>query len=372
MNTQRVLLLVLCLCICSPVIGWCQNGKDGTGEDAKQGITLAKCIEEIDISGDLRIRYEHRDLDDSGEEDSSLKRMQTRFRLGFVWKPSSGSWEVGAGLATGGPVATSANNTWSDEEFFEKGDIRLDYAYARHVFKPFEFIAGQQKNPFETTWVMWDTDVRPAGLTLKAEQEPLFITAGAFDVIQRETNFGILYAVQAGVKAKVQGAEVTLAAAYYDFDDEFEEEAGPSPQDRYNVVDLYGQVEVEAGGFTIGPYAQVFKNIGAGGDESAMDEGIDPDNNDLGWVAGAVIGFMKFEVDYTYIWLEADSFVGGLTDATFGSGIGPTDIKGHRITVSYAFTECFSLGTNFYIYEAIKRDDVPDGFLYHIEANYKF
>jgi len=357
-----------------PVIGWCQNGKDGTGEDVKQGISLAKCIEELEIRGDLRVRYENRDLDDSGEDDSSLDRMQTRFRLGFLWKPSGGSWEVGAGLATGGPVATSANNTWSDEEFFEKGDIRLDYAYARHVMKPFEFIAGQQKNPFETTWVLWDTDVRPAGLTLKVEQEPFFLTAGGYDVIQRETDFGILYAAQAGVKAKMQAAEITLAAAYYDFDDEFEEEESPTPDYRYNVVDLYGQAEIEAGSFTIGPYAQVFKNIGADGDagESAMDADLDPDDNDLGWAVGAVIGFMNFEVDYTYIRLEADAFVGGLTDATFGSGIGPTDVKGHRITVSYAFTECFSLGTNVYIYEALERDDEPDGLLYHLEANYKF
>lgn len=382
MHAKRVLLLVLCLCLFFPALGWCQEGQVETKEDKSGNISLAKCIEGLDIRGDLRIRYENRDLDDSNEDDSdeddsgenpsSLERMQTRFRLGFVWKPPSGAWEIGAGLATGGPVATSTNDTWSEEEIFETGDIRLDYAYARHVSKPFELIAGQQKNPFETSWLPWDTDVRPAGFTLMFEQEPFFVTAGAYDVLQFEEDFGILYAAQLGIKAKMQGAEITCAAAYYDFNDEFEDGTRPNPDYEYNIVDLYAQADIAVGDLTIGPYAQVFKNLGAGGSVSAMDADLDPSDEDLGWIAGVVAGFMKFEVDYAYVWLAADSFVGGLTDATFGSGIGPTDVKGHRIMVSYAFTECISVGTNFYIYEAIERDDQPDGFLYHIEANYKF
>ncbi len=374
MFSYRALLLVSCLCLFSAPPGWCQEGGDETGADTSGGISLAKCIENLDIKGDLRVRYENRDLDDAVIENPSPERMQTRFRLGFVWKESSDGWEIGAGLASGGPAATSTNDTWSEEEFFETGDIRLDYAYARHVYKPFELILGQQKNPFESSWLMWDTDVRPAGLTLNLKQEPFFVTAGAYDVIQLGEDFGILYAAQVGVKAKMQAAEITCAASYYDFDDEFEDGTRPNPEYEYNIVDLYAQADIDAGSFTIRPYAHVFKNIGADGvvGGSAMDADLDPEDEDLGWVAGTAAGFMGFEVDYTYIVLGADSFVGGLTDATFGSGVGPTDLKGHRVMVSYAFTKCFSLGYSLYLYEALERNGQPDGRLYHIEANYKF
>ncbi|HNY65175.1 MAG TPA: putative porin [Deltaproteobacteria bacterium] len=372
MSVQRMVGHVLCLCLFFPVLGWCQEGQAESKADAAGGLTLAKCIEGLDIRGDLRVRYENRDLDDSGEDDSSLERMLTRFRLGFVWKNPTDNWEVGAGLATGGLAATSTNDTWSEEEIFETGDIRLDYAYARHVFGPVEFIAGQQKNPFESSWLQWDTDVRPAGFTLKFAHEPIFVTAGAYDVLQFEEDFGILYAVQAGIKAKMEAVQITIAAAYYDFDDEFEEDEAPNPDYEYNIVDLYAEAEIKAGDLTLAPYAQVFKNLGADGDTSAMDAGLDPEDEDLGWIVGVVAGFKGFEVDYAYAQLGADSFVGGLVDATFGSGIGPTDTKGHRIMVSYALSDCFTLGTNFYIYEALERKNVPDGFLYHIEATYEF
>jgi hypothetical protein len=36
------------------------------------------------------------------------------------------------------------------------------------------FIVGQQKNPFETSWLLWDGDVRPTGFTGKADFGKIF------------------------------------------------------------------------------------------------------------------------------------------------------------------------------------------------------
>ena len=150
-------------CLVLPVPALCQDNGQDNEEKAAGGITLRDCIENLTLEGDLLIRYERRELDVPDGDDKNLDRIRTRFRLGFVWKSLDESWEVGAGLAPGGPEATRTQDTWSEEEFFGTGDIRLDYAYASHSLGDLTFVVGQQKNPFETSWLLWDSDVRPAG-----------------------------------------------------------------------------------------------------------------------------------------------------------------------------------------------------------------
>ena len=126
----------------------------------KDTLVLSKHIDNMSIKGDLRVRYERRDRDLAAGGNDVLERMRARFRAGMVWKNSSENWEVGAGLTTGGVKGTSTFDTWGEDEFFETGDIRLDYAYGKHTLGPFKLTAGQQKNPFETSWLLWDSDLR--------------------------------------------------------------------------------------------------------------------------------------------------------------------------------------------------------------------
>ncbi|HPA85108.1 MAG TPA: hypothetical protein PLJ30_09895, partial [Deltaproteobacteria bacterium] len=172
---------------------------------------------------------------------------------------------------------------------------------------------------------------------------------------------------------------VTLAAAYYDFDRDFEREYVREhdtldPDYEFNVVDLYAEAEMDLGDIGLTVYGQVFKNFGAEGDagQSVLGGDLDPEDENVGWVAGVEAEFMKFVLEYSYAQIGADAFVGELTDATFGSGVGDTDLKGHIISLDYNVTKCFTIGGNVYIYEAWKRDNEPDAVLYHADVVYKF
>lgn len=379
MKSGKWFCVLVFLCLLLPADILCQEIGQSGDEQPAGGVALRDCIENLTIEGDLMIRYERRELDVPDGDDENLDRLRSRFRLGFVWKSLDEDWEVGAGLATGGLSATSTQDTWSEEEFFETGDIRLDYAYASHVFGPMTFVAGQQKNPFETSWLLWDSDVRPAGFTFQFEPEMFFVTAGAYDVIQFEEEFGILYAMQLGTEIELDGIDLTLAAAYYDFDSDFESEYAQDnptldPDHEFNVVDLYAAAELDLGDIGLTLYGQVFENIGAEGDsgQSVLGGDLDPEDENMGWVVGFKAELMKFVLEYAYAQVGADAFVGELTDATFGSGVGPTDLKGHLISLDYNVTKCFAVGGNVYLYEAMERDNEPEAVLYHAEVKYKF
>lgn len=373
------IFLVACLLLPAQLLG--QENGQADEEQAAGGVTLRDCIENLTLQGDLLIRYELLDLDDPVEGDSTRDRIRTRFRLGFDWKSIDEDWQLSAGLATGGLSATSTLDTWSEEEFFETGDIRLDYAYASHYFGPATFIAGQQKNPYQTSWLLWDSDVRPAGFTLKVEPGPFFVTFGGYDVIQIEVDqdFGILYAAQAGTEIELENAGLTLAVAYYDFDGDFERQFrrdNPTldPDYEFNVVDLYAGAEMDIGDIGLTVYGQAFENIGADGGpgQSVLGGTLDPEEENIGWVAGVKAKLMQFVLEYAYAELGADAFVPGLTDATFGNGVGDTDLKGHIISLDFNVTKCFTVGGNVYIYEALERNGEPEAVQYHGELGYKF
>ena len=371
--------LIVCLLLPVPLLG--QEKGQADEEQTAGGVTLRDCIENLTLKGDMLIRYELLDLDNPAEPDETRDRIRTRFRLGFDWKSRGENWQLSAGLATGGPAATSTLDTWSEEEYFETGDIRLDYAYASHNIEPVTFIAGQQKNPYQTSWLLWDSDVRPAGFTLQIDPGMFFVTAGGYDVIQIEVDqdFGILYAVQAGTEIELQDAGISVAIAYYDFDGDFERQfrrdnPNLDPDYEFDVIDLYASAEMDFGDIGLTVYGQVFKNIGAEGNagQSILGGTLDPEEENVGWTAGIEVEFMRFVLEYTYAELGADAFVPGLTDATFGDGVGDTDLKGHIISLDFNVTKCFTVGGNVYIYEALERDNEPEAVQYHAELSYKF
>ena len=192
--------------------------KDGSKPAA--AVTLKNTvIDGLELSGDLRVRYELRNLDDPNGPTDNRDRFRHRVRLGGVWKNKTENWEVGAGLATGGSDATSTNQTWGETSDFETGDIRLDYAYAKHKISDFAFTLGQQKNPLLGSWVIWDGDVRPTGLTAQyAHSLGLFATAGAYNVRYyinsngKGANTAMLYAGQLGYEQKFGDISAVIAA----------------------------------------------------------------------------------------------------------------------------------------------------------------
>ena len=342
-----------------------------------------KFIDNLTLKGDLRLRYERLDLDKpAGLADTARDRFRTRFRVGGVWRNDSENWEVGAGLATGDSNSSSTNDTWSDDGYsFDTGDIRLDYAYARHrLGESASLTIGQDENPFMTSWLLWDSDVRPAGFTGRFNQGGLFVTAGGYDVYQAGNDVAMMFAGQIGYDGKIDALGYRAAVTYYDYDGKiFDLYTRPNAAYEYRIGTLDGELTMPLGSSKLKAYGQVFQNFGA---EGAVGQGLlggtlDPEDENLGWVLGLEARIGKVQLGYAYAQVGADSVIPALKDGDFGSGIGTgVDVEGHKLQAFYNFSGNFSMGITALLYEPMTRSattaGVEDAGLYQVDCLYKF
>jgi len=329
-------------------------------------------LKSLEINGELRLRYEYAEKDVPDED--ATDRLRTKFLMGMKWNNPDENWKIAAGLATGGLDGTSTNDTWSEEQIFETGDIRLDYAYAEHKMNNFKLLAGQHKNPYETTWALWDGDMRPAGFTALADFEPFFATAGWYQVRYADKDISQMEAIQIGAKMDM----ATAALAFYNYhqvDDYIDYEAlGLDSDYNYQIIDFYADGNIETDFAKFSPFAQVFYNVGASGEKGQGIQGgdLDPEEENLGWVLGLDTKVDKVKFGVAYAEIGADSVQQGMKDSDFGGGLNSTDVKGFKVGLSYALTKHCSVGTTAYLYEAMERDLDQDAKTYHVDMTYKF
>lgn len=344
-------------------------------------LKLGSSIDGIALKGDLRLRYEYRDRED--QDKSNRDRMRVRLRLGGVWTNSAEDWEVAVGLASGGDDPTSTNDTWSENRFFETGDIRLDYAYAKHNFKigdaKLTATLGQHKNPFVGSWLLWDGDVCPAGISLQAEQAGLFATLGWYDVYNNGDEISEMLGGQLGYNHKSESFNATVALAYYLFEDSVWKDSGMGFGDNdmdFHIGDLYAAVGIPLGekaSATV--YGDYFVNMGAEGGAGTGwhgDPNLDAEDGDTGWVAGVDVKVGSFSFGYCYASLDENAANPLLVDSDFGSGLDETDVEGHRIKAGYKLTKNCSIGILAQFAEAKERSNVGDVDLYQVDLSYKF
>ncbi|MGV1098381.1 putative porin [Thiovibrio sp. JS02] len=348
-------------------------------------------IDQLKLKGDLRVRYEIRDRDykEGQGSDISRDRWRTRFRLGGVWENKEENWQVGAGLASGGDDPTSTNDTWSETKVFETGDIRLDYAYAKHKWDDFTFTMGQHQNPFESSWVFWDGDVRLAGLTGQyGGKEGLFATLGGYGAkLVNDDNTATLVAGQLGYRGKAGEAKYTLAAGYHTYSKsllneqnaDFKLDSVDPEQYELNIGDLYGDVTMPLGEVKFTLYGQVWQNFGADGAIGESQAGSSftkkPEDADLGWVFGLDAKYGAVKLGYAYSVVEADSLFGYLSDSDFGDGLSKTNKKGHRVQLGYSLSKNWSTSATWLSFErdedyASAKEDQVD--IYQFDVSYKF
>jgi len=374
---------------------------------AAGGITLSPHIQNVTLTGDLRLRYEYRDSDEQGK--SSRDRFRTRFRVGGIWKSPAEAWEVGAGLATGDESPTSTNDTWSEDEPFETGDIRLDYAYGRHVRGPYTLTLGQQKNPFVGSWVLFDSDVRPAGFTARAAaKQGWFATAGYYDVYNAGDNVAEMLGGQLGYAGKLRCYDLTAATSLYRLGDAMlspgesawfgadsnadgkpdNGSAGRENQTAYwSPADPGYEVDIADAYVSVGlpvrdqvkltPYGHYWVNVGAEGEAGegilGPKSGIVPEDGNQGWVAGLELKAWKVKLGYGYTQVGADSAFAPLLESTMGSGLDLADVKAHQLQATYAITRNLSLTGTAYFVSALDRDNDPgDITQYIIDLDYRF
>jgi hypothetical protein len=354
-------------------------------------ITLGnKAIDQLKIKADLRLRYENREVSQNTLKDTSRNRFRSRVRIGGVWANKAENWEIGIGLASGGSGATSTNATWSEDKLFETTDIRMDYAYVKHHLSDDIIItAGQHKNPYKTSWVLWDSDVRPTGVTLQyGGKTGPFVTAGGYGVryygganVKSTSNTGMMGAGQFGWHAKIGDMKLMVATGVQYWESSVSEDYYTVGDDyNYTIGDLYAKLTIPAGSAKVDLYTQVWNNFGADGTigQGALGGDLDPEDETLGYVIGAKAKFGAIKVKASYAHIEADSLFGELSDHDFGYGLTRTNLEGFKVGASYNFTKNWAVATTAQFYKTLEKtndgsrvvDD--DGDLYQFDMKYKF
>jgi hypothetical protein len=329
-------------------------------------------IENLNIKGDLRIRYDYQDNNDG--KDDPKDRLRARFRLGLVWQNPMENWKVAAGLATGGLDGATTNATYSEEEIFETGNIRLDYAYAEHKLDNITLVAGQHKNKFYSSMALWDPDVRPAGFTGQIKFDPIFVTAGYFQVRYIDRDIARMAAAQVGVNTD----DLLAAIGYYYVNrvDEFLDVENLDEDYKYQIIDFYTQYNLSIGTLKITPLAHIFYNLGAKGEPGQSVQGgdLDPEDENLGWLVGVKAKVSKYSFGVAYGEVGADAAIQDIKDSDWGSGLGSTDIKGWKASVGYKLTKHCEFKTTGYYTEPLERKDykVKDVTRFQVDLKYKF
>ena len=141
---------------------------------------LFPAITELELFGDVRLRYEYRGGRLPGDDSShpndwqELEREKYRLRLGLRGTVLD-DWFFGLRLETNAS-ARSTNVTFGDDTsttspggggpFAKASDgIYVGQAYGGYKgFPDFTFTGGRMPNPFVTTLLVWDDDINPEGL----------------------------------------------------------------------------------------------------------------------------------------------------------------------------------------------------------------
>ena len=335
-------------------------------------------VEGLTIKGDYRFRYEFRESD--ANSDNTRDRFRQRFRLGFTWKTNEG-WEIGAGLATGGNDATSTNDTLSDGGPFETGDIRLDYAYAKHKWDSFSLTLGQHKNPYINSDILWDSDVRFVGVTgqLKDDDSGLFLTTGAYVVHTFDTAGGNnddaeMLALQAGIES----GGFTGALTYYHFDSASTTNSigAAVGDDQIQLASAYLEYAGKTDSFKYKVWGEYTINLGADDSTSSQVGGTTQEDEDQAWAIGAELGIDKFKFKYMYAHFEANAGFGGLTDSDFGTAISSNsnslNVEGHKFGVGYKVSKNFEIAATYILSEEIEGAVEDEGELFQLDFKYKF
>ncbi len=371
------------------------------------GVKLGKLIDGLTIKGDARFRYEAQEKTAAGSsKEQSRDRYRVRLRIGGTWHNVEDNWEVGVGIATGDAnkagSSTSTNQSFSKTGVFQTNDINLDYVYARHSWDlesgDLDLILGQQKNPWEetTTFMMWDGDVRPVGVTADYDAGCFFLTGGVYDVLGAESSSAgnenaevFMVGGQAGYRIKGDDGGLIVAIGYQDYNDQAYEAVNSeievdgaalalTNRAEFSIGELFAKFDTktESAAFRLhGHWARNFAADNLGGSQGGR--GLRAEDEDTAWLIGGKVKCGKVELGIDYAHIEADSVFGPIKDSDFGdtAGVSVTNIEGLKLSVKYMLAETISLNGTFLDVEEIEKGTLSsegEGELYQLDLVYKF
>jgi hypothetical protein len=333
-------------------------------------------LENMKFAGDLRLRYDIRQLDENHTagtlDNTKIFRFRVRFGMTKTW-PDDGL-EVGFRLATGADNdPTSLNQTFGDKNFagsttnasaFEEyPNFGIDRAYAKwspKQLKGFTIVAGKMENPWLTSSTMWDGNVSPEGVWAEYRMptncpvEP-FAGGGWFQIYTSNTKRNAdLEAYDAGLRwAVTPDIKYTSAVTYYKFTNlDVAFAAYPSgginplsntgvKAGQYPILDFMNKVDFKAFNMPASAFIDWTHNT-----DNQSHNGL---NSAI--AVGAKLGDARkkgdWDVRYVYKFIERDAVLGYFADADFGYP-SRTARKGSEVGVDYAITDAMTAGLTVY------------------------
>ena len=331
-------------------------------------------VKSIQISGDLRLRYEGRFNRERMQTDESIEDLpdrhlyRLRARLFFDGQIADGL-SAHFMLCTNQDEhleATTTNQSFNDD-FRAKG-IYLHRAYA--TYKPswltgFELTAGKFKNTFLHTDIIWDPDVNPEGIYEKYSHTfwtcfTPFIHFGQMVLNEEnlETDDAALNIYQTGFIWKIGPVKWTLAGSYYNWanlqSSEFLHNSSYKGgggntfildedgilQYRYDYELWQGITFISFNLWNI-PATIIFDYVINMADDV-------PKNDDSAYFIGLKLGRQEAKGDwlifYKYAHIEKNAVIGSLNDQDFYGA----NREGHKFTFNYMIFKRLTLGASYF------------------------
>jgi hypothetical protein len=309
---------------------------------------LEKVWKGTEMKGDLRLRYQGEDF---VEEATNKDRHRGRFRLrvGVERKGVAPGLNVGLRLASGeSNDATSTNQSFDDH--FNRKDVWIDLAYAIYTppsFPDLSLGGGKVPNPFLSTDIVWDSDINPEGVYASWGVGPKgsrFSLTPAVLVVEEESTSrhdAYVFAAQARFDLGADSADLTAAAAYYDFKKLEESQLASGSNARgntisgslltardFDILDVYFRIRLKILPLPVEFIGNYVRNLG----EKAPppDDGLD-----TAYGAGVKVGKAgtggDWFLSYMYKSIEANAVAGFFADSDFGFA----NKKGHVVRAGY-------------------------------------
>jgi hypothetical protein len=313
--------------------------------------TVAKAptwADSIEVSGDLRLRYDMIRQDQAADRD----RARFRGRIDIAAELAPGVRAV-FGLASGGNDPVSTNQSFGDG--FTTKDIGINAAFVEWKFHDnWALTAGKMKMPWFRpggTQLIWDSDLNPEGLMVAYKDKTFFGSAGSFVIAERSSSTeSRLNTLQAGIDLPVSSeSSLIIAASYFDYTNTIGQAPFYDNNAQGNTVDalnqyVFGYSEVELGAqykVTVANWpVTVFGDYVVNNDAPREDHG-----KTIGVTVGA--GKAPRSMQFGYAWrdTEADAVNATFNDSDFNGG--RTDARGHYITARYVLSDKMYLNGTF-------------------------
>ena len=307
--------------------------------------------EKVRFSGD--IRYRHESINDDFKDFRNRHRIRSRTNL---TADLSENTTVGLGFSSGDVANDSGNQTLDDG--FNRKPLGIDLAYFNWgLSDSFNLIGGKMSNPFFRPagyHLIYDSDLRPEGLSLRYSSGAFFSNAATFWAEERGSDVdSMLLGLQGGYRGTMgNDIGLTVGASYYEttntkgFSPLFEaicewrygDVVGGCAQGAqgnqvdadgnylygFSEIELFAELRLDLDGEPLTVFADYVTNTAA----DAYEDGFA-----FGGTYRRLSNPGDWTMGYAYQDLGGNAVVGAFTDSDFGGGT--SDASGHTLSGSY-------------------------------------